>query len=212
MSTSNVIYSLKRIYYYITIVSSVRCSGTVNIKGSVLKTSKAGLIELVGHEGVTTKKYRDSKGVWTIGIGATGTEVPNITSLPLAHEITIEGAFNLFKKSIVKYEQAVNKALKVNISQNIFDSLVSWCYNVGIGWPKRSTIVRLLNNGVTDNRKLHRALMLFKKPPEIRKRRRREANLLTTGLYFHKGKATLWVVRKGRKTGKGKTITVSDFL
>ncbi|MEP2947392.1 MAG: hypothetical protein ABJN11_14115 [Lentilitoribacter sp.] len=36
-----------------------------------MKTSERGLAEIASHEGIVMSKYKDSVGVWTIGIGHT---------------------------------------------------------------------------------------------------------------------------------------------
>ena len=104
-----------------------------------MKISNKGLVELVGHEGVCLSKYRDSVGVWTIGIGATRSEIPDLASWPLSKTITLQESFELLRKSILKYESAINEALKCNVPQHQFDALVSWCYNVGVGWVKKAS-------------------------------------------------------------------------
>jgi lysozyme len=177
--------------------------------------SKEGMIELAGHEGICLNKYKDSVGVWTIGVGATRTEIPDIGTWPQSKSITVEEAFDLMKKSIVKYEKGVRRGLKVDVPQHVFDALVSWCYNVGTGWVKKASVIKLLNKGVHySDRRVYNALMMYKKPKEIIPRRKKEAILLTTGIYSNKGKALLFPVNsRGRPVyGQGKTIVVSQYL
>lgn len=177
------------------------------------KTSSKGLAFIAGLEGVALSKYLDSVGVWTIGIGATVTEIPDIASWPLNKTITIEEAFELLKKSVTKYELAVNKALNIDISQNEFDALVSWCYNVGTGAVAKSTIIKRINAGLTD-KALAEALLMWKKPPEITGRRIKEAKLLTDGVYAGGGKANVFPVNpKGKPIySKGKEVNVFDYI
>lgn len=178
-----------------------------------MKTSNKGLVELVGHEGICLSKYKDSVGVWTVGIGATKTEIPSIANWPLSRTITMQEAFNLLKKGIVKYENAINAALTREIPQYQFDALVSWCYNVGTGWVKKATVIKLVNQNAAPI-KLFDALMLYKKPKEIIGRRAKEASLLAYGKYSNNGKALLFPVSS---TGypvysKGKEINVWEYL
>ena len=171
-----------------------------------MKTSNKGLVEIIGHEGIGLSKYKDSVGVWTIGVGSTVTEIPDITSWPLTKQITIEDAFDLFSKSIVTYENELNKYIHKLIPQYQFDALVSWCYNVGIGWVKKATVIRLINNGA-DPGQLYDALMMFKSPPEIIGRRTKEAKLLAYGMYSEGGKALLFPVSsKGYPMYKAATM------
>ncbi|TDR87059.1 lysozyme, partial [Enterovirga rhinocerotis] len=36
-----------------------------------MNVSARGLAEIVSHEGIVTRRYKDSVGVWTIGVGHT---------------------------------------------------------------------------------------------------------------------------------------------
>lgn len=175
--------------------------------------SDKGLVELVGHEGVCLSKYKDSVGVWTIGIGATKTEVPDLASWPLDKKITMQQAFDLLKKGIVKYENALNKNIKKPILQTEFDALCSWCYNVGVGWVSTASVISRINAGM-HGQDLYDALMLFKKPREIIGRRRKEAVLLREGRYSNNGKALLFPVSaKGNPVYKaGVEIDVWHYL
>lgn len=178
-----------------------------------MRMSDAGLVELVGHEGVCLSKYKDSVGVWTTGIGATKTEIPDLASWPSSKTITMQEAFDLLKKGIVKYEDALNKNLTGKVSQTEFDALCSWCYNNGVGWVPKASVIKLLNKGV-HGQALYDALMMFHKPVEIIPRRRKEAVLLRDGVYSNKGKALLFPVSaKGNPIYQaGKEIDVWQYL
>jgi lysozyme len=45
------------------------------------------------------------------------------------------------------FERAVNGAVKVPLTQNQFDALVSLSYNIGVGAFKKSTLLKKLNSG-----------------------------------------------------------------
>lgn len=45
------------------------------------------------------------------------------------------------------FGSVINESVKVELSQNQFDALVSFAYNVGTGSFKKSTLLRLLNQG-----------------------------------------------------------------
>lgn len=109
------------------------------------KMSQKGKIFLSGLEGVCLTKYLDSVGIWTIGVGATRTEIPDIANWSKDKAITIEEAFELLNKSLVKYEKAIIDTLKVDIDQNQFDALVSIAYNIGTGGLRGSTFMRRIN-------------------------------------------------------------------
>ncbi len=177
------------------------------------ETSREGKALIAHLEGIGLTRYLCSANEWTIGIGATKSEIPDLASWPKTKAITIEEAFELLDKSLVKYENAINKVLTRDITQYTFDALVSWCYNVGVGWPAKSTLMKRINMGQT-GQQLYDAMMMFKKPPEIIERRKKEANLLVTGRYAGEGKALVFPVNsKGRPVYKdGKEINVYDYI
>lgn len=178
-----------------------------------MRTSNEGKVEIIGHEGIALSKYKDSVGVWTIAGGATRTEIPDLASWPLSKTITMQEAFDLFGRSIVKYENAVNAALTHNITQYQFDALVSWCYNVGVGWVKKASVIKLINQEASP-KQLYNALLMFNKPKEIIGRRTKEANLLAYGKYSNDGKAMLFPVsRSGYPIyKKGTIINVWQYI
>ncbi|SPF82136.1 Phage lysin (EC 3.2.1.17)  len=93
------------------------------------------------HEGLRLKAYLDSVGVWTIGYGDTGPDV--VKGLV----ITKEQAEERLRKRLVEFEGCVNRAVKVKLTQNQFDALVSLVYNIGPTNFNSSTLLRKLNAG-----------------------------------------------------------------
>lgn len=177
-----------------------------------MKTSLKGLIEIASHEGLCQTKYKDSVGVWTIAIGATRSEIPDLAKWPMDKKLSIKECFELFKQSIKKYEDAVNKHLTRKIKQHEFDALVSWCYNVGPGWLPRATVIKRINKGES-GRRLYSALMRYKKPPEIINRRKKESNLLAYGQYGNGIVNVFQVSPTGRPLyNKGKLIDPKKYL
>ena len=109
-----------------------------------MKISEEGL-ELIRHfEGLRLTAYLCPAGVLTIGHGHTGKDVkPGI-------KIDIFDAEILLKNDCAKFEDSVNVLVEVPISQGQFDALVSFCYNLGAGALKGSTLLKLLNAGDYD--------------------------------------------------------------
>jgi lysozyme len=60
-------------------------------------------------------------------------------------QITQSEADALLAKDLVRFEQAVDGAVKVPINQSQFDALVSFAFNCGVGALQESTLLRLLN-------------------------------------------------------------------
>lgn len=178
-----------------------------------MQISKKGKIFLTSVEGVCLSLYLDSVNVRTIGIGVTRTEIPNIGDLPWTYSITMEECFKLLDKSLVRYENAVNKALKVSVTQNQYDALVSICYNIGTGGLSGSTFIKRINNRESPQR-IAQAIMMWNKPKEIIGRRAKEVDLYNKGSYGD-GKALLFPVNPTSHKpiyNKGKSINVADYL
>ena len=99
---------------------------------------------LVKLEGLKTKAYKDSKGVWTIGIGST--YYANGNKVKEGDTLTKEQCFELFELTKYKYEKPINYGVKIPINQNQFNALFCFCYNVGQTGFANSTLLRVINS------------------------------------------------------------------
>jgi lysozyme len=106
-----------------------------------VKTSEAGLDHIEQSEGIRYTAYLDTGGVWTIGVGHTGPEV--VKGL----RATDEQVRAWLEEDVREAEDAVNRLVKVELTQNQFDMLVSFVFNVGEGQFKKSTMLKLINAG-----------------------------------------------------------------
>jgi lysozyme len=105
----------------------------------VTSISPAGLNLIKDFEGLRLSTYKCASGIDTIGYGSTGAHVkPGM-------QITQSEADALLAKDLVRFEQAVDGAVKVPINQSQFDALVSFAFNCGVGALQESTLLRLLN-------------------------------------------------------------------
>lgn len=95
------------------------------------------------YESLKLKAYLCPANVWTIGWGHTKTAKQGMV-------ITRPQAQALFDQDIKSFVDAVNSAIKVNITQNQFDALVSLAFNIGIGNFTKSTLVRRINSRASD--------------------------------------------------------------
>ena len=129
----------------------------------LMHMSKKGLADIVLSEAITLTKYKDSANVDTIGIGATRSEIKNLGSWSYTETLPIEDVFTIFTKGIEKYSKGIRDALKVEVSQHMFDGLVSFAYNVGIAGARNSSLMRAINRGVTDKKELKKYLMRWNK-------------------------------------------------
>ncbi len=111
------------------------------IRGMTLSENGLNLIKtfeglsLKACKAVATEKY------YTIGYGHYGADVK------AGQTITETEALDLLKSDVKIFENTVNSAIDVKVTQNQFDSLVSLCYNIGIGAFQSSDLVKYLNKG-----------------------------------------------------------------
>ena len=61
--------------------------------------------------------------------------------------LTKNQILDLLGQDLEVAEGVVNDSAEVDLSQNQFDALVSFCFNVGAGAFQNSTLLRLLNQG-----------------------------------------------------------------
>lgn len=107
-----------------------------------LVTSPSGVKAIQEHEGLVLTPYQDAVGVWTVGYGHTGSEFAQGKK-----PITKKKATELLKQDLKDAENAVNKHVKVALSQKQFDALVSLVFNIGVGNFSKSTLLKKLNSG-----------------------------------------------------------------
>jgi lysozyme len=97
-------------------------------------------IDLIKHfEGLRLNAYQDVIGIWTIGFGHTGADV--------YEGLTIDEpkATDLLHVDLRKFEDGINSMVKVELTQNQFDALISFVYNVGLGNFQKSTMLKAIN-------------------------------------------------------------------
>ena len=108
-------------------------------------TPSDGCYNLIKHfEGCCLEAYPDpATGAepWTIGYGHTGPEVhPGMT-------ITQEEADAMLREDAEKVAKQITPMVHVSLSQEEFDALVCFVFNVGIGNFAKSTLLKKLNAG-----------------------------------------------------------------
>jgi lysozyme len=109
-----------------------------------MKTGQAG-IELIKHfEGCKLTPYICPAGVLTVGFGHTGKDIIE-DKVYSADEIEV-----LLVSDLAKFEVSVARLIKVGLTQNQFDALVSFSFNLGAGALQSSTLRSKLNRGEYD--------------------------------------------------------------
>ena len=143
-----------------------------------MKTSPAGIALIQQFEGRRLEAYKCPAGIWTIGYGHTSAAgAPDVKP---GMTITKQEANDILVRDLVKYENAVDRLVKVPLTQNQFDALVSFTFNVGEGALAKSTLLKKLNAGNYDA--VPAELMKWtrgggKELPGLVRRRRAEAAL-----------------------------------
>ncbi len=143
-----------------------------------MKMSEAGIKFLIGLEGFRNKAYKDTKGLWTTGVGHLILKDESELLTAVLNDRQVQ---ELLAKDLVKYETSVNHTIHNDITQFQFDSLVSFCFNIGCGGFSNSTVAKVINRG--EFNRVSDAMIMWNKPVEIKGRREKEVKLFTTGNY-----------------------------
>ncbi|MCQ2232128.1 MAG: lysozyme [Paludibacteraceae bacterium] len=101
-------------------------------------------INLIKHfEGCRLESYQDSVGVWTIGYGHT-------QGVFAGQRITQADAEALLRQDLANFSKSVSNIVPSNVSQNQFDALVSFAYNLGVKNLKTSTLLKKVKDNPND--------------------------------------------------------------
>jgi lysozyme len=127
-----------------------------------VKASKELFKMLKHHEGVRYKPYQCPAKLWTIGVGhvmypeqakipSTPEGMATRKAYPLKpqdnRKWSEEEVDSILAKDVVRFERGVARYLPIRLSQNEFDALVSFSFNLGLGVLQRSTIRQALLRG-----------------------------------------------------------------
>ena len=113
-------------------------AATGNAAGMRLSDSGVDLIK--NFEGLRLSAYQDSAGVWTIGYGHTGGVKPG-------DRISQGQAEALLRKDTGWAQDAVRQQVHVPLTQDQFNALTSFTFNLGAGALQSSTLLSKLNAG-----------------------------------------------------------------
>jgi GH24 family phage-related lysozyme (muramidase) len=118
-------------------------------RGGPLVLSKAGAAFIARFEGCVLKTYNDPVGHCTIGIGhlihlghCNGSEPQEFRN-----GISVDRAYALLQQDAREVLDAMQRRIRVELSQGQVDALCSWGFNCGAGVFQTSTLVRMLNAG-----------------------------------------------------------------
>jgi lysozyme len=104
-----------------------------------LGTKGKALIQ--GFEKLALTAYQDQGGIWTIGWGHVN------SGIRAGDKCSPEQADAWFEQDVQRAVLAVSDTINVPLTQNQFDALVAFTYNVGATAMAHSTLIKLLNQG-----------------------------------------------------------------
>ncbi len=96
-------------------------------------------------EGKRYVSYKDKAGNWTIGIGHKINLKTEAGLLSQAlNEIQVSA---LLKNDLVPVDTIIHSLVKVPLSQNEYDALAAFVFNVGVNGFASSTLLKAINSG-----------------------------------------------------------------
>jgi lysozyme len=122
-----------------------------------MNISAKGIELIKHHEGLRFKPYRCPANLWTIGVGSV--LYPEQAKLSMAErmnfplrpednrQFTKEEVDGILRFDLARFERGVAQFCPVPLTQGMFDGLVSFAFNVGLGTLQRSTLRQKLLRG-----------------------------------------------------------------
>ncbi len=111
---------------------------------TTISNTERGLQFIRDQEALRTRAYQDSAGYWTIGYGH---KIVTGDGLNSQSVISAAQAENLLRQDVGRFVAGVRAQVRVPITQNQFDALVSLAFNIGLSALAGSTLLRKLNAG-----------------------------------------------------------------
>lgn len=141
-----------------------------------MKIDQKGIDFLIEVEAARLNAYQDTKGIWTIGVGAT--RYQDGRRVKQGDKITKEQLNALLHFHIKEAENDITKLVKVPLTQNQFNALISFYHNVGITQFRSSTLLKKLNKA--DYIGASKEFIRWIKQPELKNRRVKETELFNS--------------------------------
>lgn len=122
-----------------------------------MKVSDKAIAMIKHHEGVRQKPYRCPAKLWTIGVGHVlypeqgKLKIDERDGYALKPEdnrtFSMDEVNAILRTDLDRFERGVEKFCPVPLTQGMFDSLVSFAFNCGLGTLQRSTLRQKLLRG-----------------------------------------------------------------
>ena len=122
---------------------------SLTIAGRPTSVSNAGANFIAQWEAFVPQLYNDAAGHCTIGYGHLLHHGPCGAADRQAYPngVTRQQALNIFRNDLATYEQLVTSTVTVPLTQNQYDALVSFAFNIGPAGFRRSSALQRLNQG-----------------------------------------------------------------
>jgi len=154
--------------------------------------SVKGLVRLKEMEGVEKRVYPDASGYDTIGVGhlltkderASGKITIGNHQVKYEEGLTDDEVYALLRQDLKHVEWAVESGVKVELTQDQFDCLICFVFNIGVSAFLNSTLRRKLNNGQYAEVPMELRRWVYsagKKFPGLERRREKEIELWERG-------------------------------
>ena len=106
-----------------------------------MKISQNGINLIKKFEGVRSRPYRCPAGLWTVGVGhliGDGKQLPDSYN----RSFTENEIDAILRKDLARFERGVvmQFPMSYRFTQGMFDALVSFSFNLGLGALQRSTV------------------------------------------------------------------------
>lgn len=165
-------------------------SSPVPVPRTATLTASPRVVDFIkSFEGFRPTLYDDAAGHCTIGYGTLVHLGPcngDPSEAPFKAGITEPRASELVRERLREFEREVNDRVTTELSQQQFDALVSFTYNVGTANFGGSTLLRKLNTGDYDAVPVELVKWVYagkRKLPGLVRRREAEARMFEAGDY-----------------------------
>ncbi len=150
--------------------------------------------EITTHEGVVLEAYKDSKDVWTWGIGITNASGHEVYPRYLDKPQTLQKVAEIYIWLLrLRYIPDVEHAFDGHdLTEAQFGAALSFHFNTGK--IRSATWVDNWKSG--DITAARRNFLAYRFPPGIRDRRKAEHDLFFDGIWSGTGRPTQWTVSK----------------
>lgn len=135
-----------------------------------MKTSPGGVKQLMLREGVRLTAYPDIRGILTWGVGHTSAAGPPEVFPGMRG--TLDEALSVLARDLAPIEAFLNRVIRVPVTQNEWDAVISLSYNIGVGGFHGSSVLKNINAGSFET--AANDFLLWDDPPALIGRRKGE--------------------------------------